>query len=114
MVSRMIGQHERFHVSLLPATRSGRWSLGLTIISLLMLGVFYLLVAAGQRGGETLADNWLLTGPILAVGVAGVGGLATALYAIVRRREIALLLGIPILWGLVVVGFTLGEFVNPH
>ncbi len=110
----MIEHPQRFHLSLVPSNRSGLWALGLTVISLLALVVFYLFVAAGQTGGETFTDNLLLTSSILTVAVAGIGGLIAALYAIVRWRELALLLAIPILWGLIVLMFALGEILYPH
>ena len=110
----MIEQPQRFHLSLVPASRSGLWALGLTIVSLLALVVFFLFVAAGQTGGETFADNWLLSGSMLTVAATGIGGLVAALFAVIRRRELALLLAIPILWGLIVLMFALGEIVSPH
>jgi hypothetical protein len=113
-VTPVIEQPQRFHLSVVPTSRSGLWALGLAIISLLALVVFYLFVAAGQTGGETFTDNLLLSGSILTVAAAGIGGLAAALFAIVRRRELALLLAIPILWGLLVLMFALGELLDPH
>lgn len=110
----MTGQPQRFHLSLVPATGSGRWSLVLAIVSLLALGGFYQLVAAGQTGGETFTDNWFLTGSILTVAVAGIGGLLAALLAIIRGRELSLLLALPITWGLIVLLFALGEILDPH
>jgi hypothetical protein len=34
-------------------------------VCLVGLFVFFLMVGMGQGGGETILDNWLLTGPIL-------------------------------------------------
>lgn len=113
-VTPVIEHPQRFHLSLVPSSRSGLWALGLTISSLLALVVFYLFVAAGQTGGEAFTDNLLLSGSILTVAVTGIAGLVAALYAIVRWRELALLLAIPILWGLIVLMFALGEILYPH
>jgi hypothetical protein len=86
----------------------------LAVVSLVSLGVFVALVNAGQRGGQSFFDNWLLTGPILVVLVAAVAGLVTAIVAVIRNRERGLVLALPVLWGLVVASFALGEFINPH
>lgn len=110
----MIGQPQHPHVTLLPSTPAGRWSVVLALVSLAGLAVFYVMVGAGQEGGETFTDNWLLTGPLLVTLVAGVGGLVSAIVAFIRGQERAMALLLPVLWGLVVAGFTLGEFTNPH
>jgi hypothetical protein len=98
---------------LLPSTTPGRWSIVLVITSLAALGVFFLMVGAGQRGGETLVDNWFLTGPMLVVAIAAIAGLMAAVVAL-ARRDVYLLVVAPILWGLVVGTFILGEVVSPH
>jgi hypothetical protein len=110
----MIQQPTHPHLTLLPATTTGRWSVALALISVAALAVFYLMAGAGQTGGDSFADNWLLTGPILVVLVAGVGGLLAAIVAILRSGERGVLLALPILWGLVVTSFTLGELLVPH
>lgn len=110
----MIEQPHQPHVTILPSTPAGRWSVVLAVVSLAALAVFFLMVGAGQTGGDSFTDNWLLTGPILVVLVAGVGGLIGAIVAILRSGERAVLLALPILWGLVVTSFTLGEFLEPH
>ena len=108
----MIGQPHHPHLTGLPSTSAGRWSVVLAVVSVAALAVFFLMAGAGQTGGETFTDNWLLTGPILVVLVAGVGGLVAAIAAILRSGERGVLLALPILWGLVVTSFTLGEFLD--
>jgi hypothetical protein len=110
----MIEHPHRWHLSILPSSTLGRWAVVLAIVSLVALRVFYAMVDAGQVGGAGFFDNWLLTGPILVVGVSAVAGLVAAIVAIVRSRDGGLTLLIPIAWGLIVTSFTLGEFTNPH
>jgi hypothetical protein len=110
----MIGQPHHPHLTLLPSTPAGWWSVVLAVISLAALVVFYAMVNAGQTGGETFFDNWLLTGPMLVVLVAGVGGLVGAVVAVIRGAERGITLLLPVAWGLIVTMFTLGEFTNPH
>jgi hypothetical protein len=110
----MIRQPHHPHVTALPSTSAGRWSVVLAVVSVAALAVFFLMAGAGQTGGDSFTDNWLLTGPILVVLVAGVGGLLAAIVAILRSGERGVLLALPILWGLAVSSFTLGEFLVPH
>lgn len=110
----MIDQPRRVHVSVLPSSRGGRWSVGLAIVSLLALALFSVMVASGQRGGDSLLDNWLLTGPMVIVAAAGIAGLGAALLAVLRSHERGLLVVLPLLWGLVVTFFAVGEFAFPH
>lgn len=109
----MIEHPHRWHLSFLPSSTTGRWAVVLAIVSLVALRVFFVMVDAGE-GGDGWFDNWLLTGPILLVLATAVAGLVAAIDAIVRRRDGGLTLAIPIVWGLIVTGFTLGEFTNPH
>ena len=55
-----------------------------------------------------------MLGSILVTAIAGIGGLIVALVAILLVHERGLLLALPILWGLVVAFFTLGELAFPH
>ena len=110
----MMSQPHPVHHSLLPSSRDGRWSVGLAVVSLVSLGWFFLMVASGQRGGDSFSDNWLLTGPMVVVVAAGIAGLIVALVAVLRSHERNLLLALPALWGLVVTFFTIGELAFPH
>jgi len=110
----MIEQSHHPQDWILPSTPAGRWSLALAVVSLAALAVFFVMVDAGQTGGDSFTDNWLLTGPILVVLVAGVGGLVGAVDAVLRRGERGVLLALPVLWGLVVTMFALGEVLMPH
>jgi hypothetical protein len=110
----MMSQPHPVHHVLLPSSRDGRWSVGLAVVSLVSLGWFFLMVASGQRGGDSLLDNWLLTGPMVIVAAAGIAGLGAALLAVLRSHERGLLVVLPLLWGLVVTFFAVGEFAFPH
>jgi hypothetical protein len=110
----MIGQPHQAPLTLPPSTPAGRWSVGLAVVSLVALAVFFAMAASGQTGGDSFTDNWLLTGPILVVLVAGVGGLVSAIVAFLRSGERGIALLLPVLWGLLVTMFTIGEFASPH
>ncbi len=102
----------RVHLS--PSSRLGRWAMGLFGLSILVLVYFLAMIAAGQKGGEGFFDNLLLTVPFLISGSSAVAGLVVGALAIVRSHERGLALVVPILWGLFVLTFALGEVVNPH
>ena len=110
----MIGQSHRLHLTLLPSTppRSlvGRPRRGQPRLppSLLRAGRR----RPGRRRG-VLRQLRCLTGPLLIVLFAAVAGLIAAILAIARSGERGLLLVLPILWGLVVASFALGEFDEP-
>jgi hypothetical protein len=102
----MVNRTRQVHLSFLPSSRGGRWSVGLAVISLLALAFVVLVVASGG----VIFDNWLLTGATLAVAVAGLAGLVAALLAVLRSHERGLLVLLPILWGFVAAFFPVGAF----
>jgi len=92
----------------------GKWSTGLIIAFLLFLAVFLILVASGQRGGDTFFSNLALTIPMLLAGVSGVSALVTGIIGIVKSRERSVLVFMATAIGLFVLVFSLGEILFPH
>jgi len=97
-----------------PKTALGRWSVGLIIVFVLLLASFQLLVASGQRGGETFFSNLILTIPMLIAGISGISAFATGLIGIIRSRERSIAVYLATLIGLLVLLFVLGEVIFPH
>lgn len=97
-----------------PSTRWGSWSVYLAIAFILLLGIFYALVASGQKGGATFFSNPLLAFSVLLAAVAALVGGATASTAIVWKRERSLLVFVVLLLGLFVLVFVLGEIAGHH
>lgn len=110
----MIDEARPAHLSFRPSSRGGWWAVGFAAVSLLGLAVFFVMVASGQRGGDSFLDNWLLTGPMVVVLAAAIAGLIAALLAVVRSHERGLAVAIPALWGLFVTFFAVGELAVPH
>jgi hypothetical protein len=76
--------------------------------------VFQILVASGQRGGETFFSNpWLALSILPAAGFAIAAGVAAA-GGIFWRRERSLFSFIALFLGLLVAVFVLGEIIVPH
>jgi cytochrome bd-type quinol oxidase subunit 2 len=101
-------------IRLRPKTIIGRWSVGLTIILIIFFVLFQLLVASGQRGGETFFDNLALTIPILLAGISGVSAFVTGIIGIIKSRERSFLVFLTTTIGFFVLVFCLGEFLFPH
>ncbi len=97
-----------------PRSRLGRWAVSLLFASFVFFGLFFTLVGAGEKGGETFFSNPWLSGTILpAAGLAVASG-AAGLAAAVRDhdRSPGVLAAIAI--GLLVAFFIIGEIVFPH
>ncbi len=97
-----------------PKTALGKWSVGLIIVFVVLLASFQLLVASGQRGGETFFSNLILTIPMLIAGISGVSAFTTGLIGIIRSGERSIAVYLATLIGLLVLLFVLGEIIFPH
>jgi len=97
-----------------PSTRPGSWSIGLLVGFLVFLGLFYTLIASGQRGGETFFSNpWLAVTILTAAGSAMAGGVVAGI-AIFRKRERSFFSFVALLLGILVAVFMIGEIAIPH
>ena len=101
-------------ISILPKTKLGKLSTGLIGAFIVFIVAFQLLVASGQRGGETFFSNLVLAIPILLAGTSGVFAFAIGLTGVIRNRERSILVFLAILIGLFVLLFSLGEVIFPH
>lgn len=97
----------------MPKMRLGKWSVGLIVVFLLLLGLFRLLIASGQKGGGTLPDNLLLAILFLA-GISGIGAFVTGLISILKSKERAVLVFLATIIGLFVPWFIVGEMLVQH
>ncbi|MCP3988596.1 MAG: hypothetical protein GY724_05965 [Actinomycetia bacterium] len=97
-----------------PRTRPGRWSIMLIVAFGVLLGLFFLAVAVGERGGDAFFDNLWLALPMLAAWLAGAGATATGAFAIISRRERGALVFGATLLGLLVTAFGVAEVLFPH
>jgi len=97
-----------------PSTRQGWWSAGFLVGFLVFLGLFYALIASGQRGGETFFSNpWLAVTILTAAGSAMAGGVVAGI-AIFRKRERSFFSFVALLLGILVAVFMIGEIAIPH
>ena len=98
----------------MPKTALGKWSVVLIIAFIVLLVSFQLLVASGQRGGETFFSNLVLAVPMLIAGISGVSALITGLIGVIRSRERSIIVYLATAIGLLVLLFWLGEIIFPH
>lgn len=97
----------------MPSTIFGKWAGWLLGLSVALFALFYGLIAAGQRGGETFFSNPALATTILAAAgsavVAGGVGVSALLH---RDRTVIVILSV--IAGVVVILWTIAEIVFPH
>lgn len=98
----------------MPKTSLGKWSVRFILVFFGLLATFYLLVASGQRGGETFFSNPLLSIPILGAGISGAASFFTGIISIFKQKERSILVYLATAIGLSVLLFALGEILFPH
>lgn len=83
-------------------------------LSVVLFAGFFALVASGQRGGETLADNLWLSGTALPAAGLAIGAGITGAFAAIRDRDRSPGVIAAVLVGALVLVFVIGEVVSPH
>ncbi len=97
--------HRRAGIHLLPRTRLGFWAVRLLIAFAAFFILLISLVAAGQRG------VWLVS-LVIPLFLAGVLAAATAAIAVVRRGERSVLVFLPLIVGVLIAFFLVGELIG--
>ncbi len=103
------GRAETRWSRLLPATMWGRCALGLLIAILAFFGAVFVLIASGQRPGDTFTSNLTLSVPGLLAGLCAIGAFVTGLIAVIFRAERSPLVLLATVVGLLAIAF----FVSP-
>jgi len=102
------------NINLIPKTILGKLSVGLAILFFLILSLFYLLCALGQRGGDTFFSNLFLAIPGLSMAISGIAAFFTGFFSIFKKRERAILVFLSSTVGFLVLFFVLAEILFPH
>lgn len=97
-----------------PKTDLGKRSAWLIVAFAVLLGVFFILVASGQRGGDTFFSNPILTVPMLLAATSGIAAFITGVISIAKKKERAIAVYLAVTFGLFIILFTLGEIITPH
>lgn len=91
-------------ISFAPKTHLGKWSVGLIISFFVLLGLFFLFVDLGERGGATFFSNLKLTIPMLLAAISAISSFFVGLIGIVKNKErsvsvfLAIFVGLFVLW----------------
>jgi len=101
----------RPHVHWLPMTTLGWRAVGSLAAALAFFALANVIVASGQSGPDF--NLWIAL-PMGAAGLSVLLGGATAAFAIVRRGERAVVVFAPLVIGMLVTLFLIGEFTTPH
>jgi hypothetical protein len=98
----------------LPQTLLGKWSVGLIISFLLLFVLAQIIVATGQRGGDTFFSNLAISIPMLLAAICAAAAFFTGIIAIIKSKERSIPVFLTTLMGLFVLIFCLGEIISPH
>ena len=101
-------------ITFFPKTKLGKFSVGLIVAFLLFLSIFYLMIASGQRGGETFFSNLYLTIPFLLAAISAISSFFTGIIGVFKEKEKSILVFFSIIIGFLVFLFILGEILFPH
>lgn len=95
-----------------PSSRLGWWSAGLMVTFIAMMlvnGAVFMRLSEDVAWRQTVLPFYGI-----AMMACGLAAGVLALIAVVRRRERSFLVWLPLLGGVFVIVFLLGEFLSPH
>lgn len=98
----------------MPKTTAGRLTIIFIILFFAAFTTMQILVATGERGGDTFTDNLFLSIPALIGAICGVSALIAGLIAVIKYREKSIFTIIAVAIGLLLTFFVLGEFIFEH
>jgi lipopolysaccharide export LptBFGC system permease protein LptF len=88
---------------LISKTQLGKWSIWLIITFIVLFISFQLLVASGQRGGDTFFSNLVLSVPMLIAGISGIAAFFTGIVGIIKNKERSVLVFISTIIGFLIL-----------
>ena len=98
----------------MPRTRFGKWSVIFLGLFIVFFAIAQIIVASGQRGGETFFDNLYISIPMSLVAFSGILAFAFGLYSILKQKERSVLVFIATIIGFLMLIFMVGELVGPE
>lgn len=98
----------------LPTTTPGRWSTLAMAVFGVLVAIFALTVAAGQRGGEEFFDNLWLAVPGLGAYFVAVAAFILGALAIATSGERSVTVAAATVLGFLVTAFGVLEVLFPH
>lgn len=98
----------------IPKTYLGKWTIGLIVFFFAFLGLFFIFVKLGERGGETFFSNPKLAISILIAAVCGIAAFFSGIIGIVKNKERSILVFLATLIGFFVLFWSFAEIAFPH
>lgn len=98
----------------IPKTSLGKWSVGSIIAFFVLLGLLFLFITSGEKGGDTFFSNLKLAIPGLFAGISGVATFFIGLTSIIKSKERSIFVFLATIIGFFIVMFVLGEILAPH
>lgn len=90
-IAGIVGLVKNRKLNLLPKTILGKVSVGLIILFFLILALFFLFIALGQRGGQGFFDNLYLVIPGVLMAISGIAAFFTGIIGIIKKDYSVLL-----------------------
>jgi hypothetical protein len=99
----------------MPKSKSGKVSITLFLISLLLVAYFFVMVNVfGQRGGATFFSNLNLTIPMLLAWASGAAAFIFGIISIVKSKSYSILILLILLITCISTSFGIAEVIFPH
>ena len=70
-----------------PKTLLGKISIVSIVFFFIFLGIFFIFIVSGEKGGDTFFSNLKLSVPAVLTGISGIGAFFTGIIGIIIRRE---------------------------
>jgi len=99
---------------MLPTTVLGTWSLRLLVAFAACLGLFAILVASGQRGGDSLFDNLWLLGSMGGAALCSMGAGIVGVLAMRRQGDRSFAVMLAVVMGAISLFWFSAELLLPH
>ena len=96
-----------------PTTDLGKRSAWLIVAFAALMGLFHILVASGQRGGDTFFSNPVLTVPMLLAVASAVAAFITGIISIKNKGERSVAVYAAVTVGIFVIVLALGAVIFP-
>ena len=102
-------------VNFFPKTKIGKWALAFFIVEIVMMIVFYAILAIfNVKGGDSFFSNPELFIPILTAYFAGVAAFILGCIAIIKNKSKSVLIYIITLVTLLTTWYGIAEIAFPH
>lgn len=101
-------------LTIFPKTTLGKWAVMLILGFFLFLGIFFILVNLGERGGETIFINIKLLIFYSLAAISAISSFVTGLISIFKKKEKSVLVFLSVILGFLVLLWILSEILFPH